>query len=317
MKIIHGAKAGVILWVAVFLLSCAATEDVRILDRENRQNAAQLNRLQEEVETLQSQVSSLQKESRQGREAMSKEDSTLRADLLLRIENLESELRMLTAGVEEYKDFAKKPSKEIDRLKEDLAFRTKILEERSRTLEEKDKALEERARVFEENNREMEARIKAVEDHSKQVDNRLDQATLKPSESEKASDEKASPTGAGNLYREAYDAYQKGDMEEARRRFETFMKQYPNTELSDNAQFWIGETYYQKKDYEKAILEYEKVIVTYPEGEKVSSALFKQGLAFLELGDRTNGKNLLKRVMERYPQSDQADMAKKRLETLQ
>jgi len=137
MKTTHGAKAGVILWIAMFLLSCAATEDVRILDRENRQNASQLNRLQKDMETLQSHLSSLQKESQREREAMSKEDSTLRADLLLRIENLESEMRMLTAGVEEYKDFAKKPSKEMDRLKEDLAFRTKILEERSRTLEEK------------------------------------------------------------------------------------------------------------------------------------------------------------------------------------
>jgi tol-pal system protein YbgF len=90
----------------------------------------------------------------------------------------------------------------------------------------------------------------------------------------------------------------------------------PCTELSDNAQFWVGKTYYQKKDFEKAILEYEKVIVKYPEGDKVSAALFKQALAFSDLGDKTNARNLLKRVIERYPQSDQADMAKKRLEAL-
>ena len=34
----------------------------------------------------------------------------------------------------------------------------------------------------------------------------------------------------------------------------------PDTGLSGNAQFWIGETYYQKRDFEKAILEYEQVI---------------------------------------------------------
>jgi len=303
MKTTHSAKAGVILWIAVFLLSCAATEDVRILDQESRQNASQLNKLQKDMETLQGDLSSLRKESKQEREAMSKEGSASRADLLLRIENLESEMRMLTAGVEEYKDFAKKPSKEIDRLKEDLAFRTKILEER--------------ARAFEESNKEMETRLKAMEDHSKQLDNRLEQIASQSSESEQPSAERASPTSASNLYRDAYETLQKGDMEGARRKFEAFLKQYPNTELSDNAQFWIGETYYQKKDYEKAILEYEKVIVTYPEGEKVSSALLKQALAFLELGDKTNARNLLKRVIDRYPQSDQAEMAKKRLETLQ
>jgi tol-pal system protein YbgF len=120
----------------------------------------------------------------------------------------------------------------------------------------------------------------------------------------------------GDLYRDAYETFHKGDLEGARRKFEAFLKQYPNTELSDNAQFWIGETYFLKKDYEKAILEYEKAIVKYPEGDKIPAALFKQALSFLELGDKTNAKNLLKRVIEKYPHSDQAGIAKKKLETI-
>jgi tol-pal system protein YbgF len=123
-------------------------------------------------------------------------------------------------------------------------------------------------------------------------------------------------TGMGDLYKDAYETFHKGDLEGARRKFEAFLKQYPNTELSDNAQFWIGETYFLKKDYERAILEYEKAIVKYPEGDKISSAIFKQALAFLELGDKTNARNLLKRVIEKYPHSDQAEMAKKKLETI-
>ena len=117
-----------------------------------------------------------------------------------------------------------------------------------------------------------------------------------------------------DLYKDAYETFQKGDLESARRKFEVFLKQYPNTGLSDNAQFWIGETYYLRKDFEKAILEYEKMITKYPEGDKMPAALLKQGLAFLELGDKTNGRNLLKRVIERYPHSEQAEIAKKRLE---
>jgi TolA-binding protein len=63
-------------------------------------------------------------------------------------------------------------------------------------------------------------------------------------------------------------------------------------------------------------LEYEKAIAKYPEGDKIPAALFKQALAFLELGDKSSAKNLLKRVIERYPNSDQADMAKKKLESI-
>ena len=169
-----------------------------------------------------------------------------------------------------------------------------------------------------------------MDDRFKGIDGKIDQVASKQVEFEKAAtakekeppgEMKVSPagvpsTGAGNLYNDAYQTFQRGDMDGARRKFEAFLKQYPNTELSDNAQFWIGETYYQKKDFEKAILEYEKVIAKYPEGDKVSSALFKQALAFSDLGDKTNARNLLRRVIERYPQSDQAEMAKKRLEAL-
>jgi tol-pal system protein YbgF len=120
----------------------------------------------------------------------------------------------------------------------------------------------------------------------------------------------------GNMYKVAYEAFQKGDVEGARKKFEAFLKQYPNTELSGHAQFWIGETYYQKKDYERAILEYEKAITKYPEGSKIPAALYKQGLAFLELGDKANARNLFKRVIERFPRSEHAEMAKKRLEAM-
>ena len=127
---------------------------------------------------------------------------------------------------------------------------------------------------------------------------------------------KGPSTTAGNLYKDAYETFQKGDLDGGRRKFEAFLKQYPNMELSDNAQFWIGETYFLKKDFEKAILEYEKVIVKYPEGDKVSSALLKQGLAFLELGDKMSARNLLKRVTDRFPQTEQAEIAKKKLESI-
>jgi tol-pal system protein YbgF len=127
---------------------------------------------------------------------------------------------------------------------------------------------------------------------------------------------KGSSAGMGDLYKDAYETFYRGDLEGARRKFEAFLRQYPNTELSDNAQFWIGETYYLKKDYEKAILEYEKAIVKYPEGDKIPAAMFKQALSFLELRDRTNARNLFKRVIEKYPRSDQAEMAKRRLEAI-
>jgi tol-pal system protein YbgF len=231
------------------------------------------------------------------------------ADLLLRLENLQTEVRTLGTGIEEYKELSKKPSKEMDHLKENIALRTKALEDKENILAEKDRNLEERIKGMEERLKGLEGKIGQLVTKQSEIENSL-------RSKETSVEGKGVSARTGDLYKDAFATYQKGDFEGARRKFDAFLKQYPNTELSDNAQFWIGETYYGKKDYEKAILEYEKAIAKYPEGDKVPAALLKQALAFLELGDKTNGRNLLKRVIERYPQSEQADMAKKRLEAI-
>jgi tol-pal system protein YbgF len=294
----------VLLWMGMSLSGCALTRDVETLDQRTARLQSQMSQLQKENQALRNELSATKTD-------VGGETKRSQADLLLKIESLESQLRSLSAGMEEYKDFLKKPSKEIDRVKEDVATRTKLLEERSKALEGKDKALEDRVKLLEENLRAIDAKI--------------DRLTSKQQETEKSASarEMTSETktaslsrGAGDLYKDAYESFQKGNLDAARKKFETFIRQYPNTELSDNAQFWIGETYYLKKDYEKAILEYEKAISKYPEGDKVPAALFKQAIAFLDLGDKTNGRNLLKRVIERYPHSDQAEMAKKRLDTI-
>ena len=279
--------------IGVFLVGCASVRDAQILDREVDLLHSKVNTLQKENKSLENKIS-----------ALSAENQKLRTDLLFRLDNLQSEIRTLSTGVEEYKDYLNKPSKEIGRVKEDVDSRLKVLEEGRKALEEKNKVQEERIRGMEDRLKGMEGKIKPAEPE-------------KPgSGKEVPSEEKGASPGMGNMYKGAYEAFEKGDVEGARRRFEAFLKQYPNTELSGHAQFWIGETYYQKKDFEKAILEYEKAITKYPEGSKVPAALYKQGLAFLELGDRANARNLFKRVIDRYPRSEQAEMAKKKLDAM-
>jgi len=312
-----------ILGFVMSLLGCATSEDVRILDDDIRRFQSQLNAIQKDEEGLKKDLLTFQKDKRGSekdvatlRTDVNNEMKRLQADLLLRIENLQSEMRALSTSIGEYKDFLKRPSKEIDRMKEDIGLRTKTLEEKAKTSEEKNRVLEEQTKVLGEKNRGLEDRLKGLEEKMNELIAKLREAEKTPPTKEVLPEVKGVSTGAGDLYKDAYETFQKGNLEGARRKFEAFLKQYPNTELSDNAQYWIGETYYLKKDFEKAILEYEKAIAKYPEGDKVPAALFKQALAFLELKDKTNARNLLKRVMERYPNTEQAQMAKKRLEAI-
>jgi tol-pal system protein YbgF len=311
LKKIGWIKVGILLPIGLFLLGCATTQDVRILDREidklylelsalRKENKALENKLYSELSTIRKENSAIENKL----SSLSEENQKIKTEFLFRLENIQSEVRILSTGIEEYKDYLKRPSKEIGRVKEDVEVRLKILEERRKNLEERNKAQEEKIR-------EMEDRLKGVEGKIKQVELEKSSPTK-----EVLYEPKDLSAGVGDLYKDAYETYQKGDLEGARKKFEIFLKQYPNTELSGNAQFWIGETYYQKKDFERAILEYEKVITKYPESGKIPAALFKQALAFMELGDKTNARNLLRKVIERYPHSEQAEMARKKLETI-
>lgn len=117
------------------------------------------------------------------------------------------------------------------------------------------------------------------------------------------------------IYRMAKQAFDQGDSDAARKKFQELIEKFPKSERADNAQFWIGEIYYREKWYEKAILEYQKVIESYPMGNKVPASLLKQGLAFLNLGDKNNSRLILEELIKKHPKSNEAKIAKDKVES--
>ncbi len=118
------------------------------------------------------------------------------------------------------------------------------------------------------------------------------------------------------LYTTSRQLFEAGNYEAARRSFTKLMRTYPESEMCDNAQFWIGESYYREQWYKKAILEYQEVLDNYPDGNKVPAALLKQGLAFIHIDDQTNARLVLKKLLKNYPGSNEAGIAQKKLEEL-
>ena len=283
-------KEWIVFSMGLLLFGCASTQEVKILDKD-------LDRLQSRIHTLQKENKSTKNELSDLKAA----NQELTADLFLRLDNLQSAIQILSTTVEEYEQLLKRPSKEMESFKEDMDSRLRSLEETRKT---------------------QRGKVKEIEYRFKGLDWKTPESSSKLMESERSAPtredlpELRGVSGMGDLYKEAYETFYKGDLEEAREKFEAFLKQYPDAELSNNAQFWIGETYYQKKDFEKAILEYEKTIKQYPEGGKIPVALLKEALAFLELGDKENARRLLRGVIELYPNSYQAQIAKKKLEAI-
>ena len=117
-------------------------------------------------------------------------------------------------------------------------------------------------------------------------------------------------------YEEALRIVDRRDYRAAILRFKDFLKKYPNSDYSDNAQYWVGECHYALREFEQAILEFDAVRRKYPNGAKVPAALLKQGFAFAELGDKVDARLILQELVDRYPQSEEAGKAKQKLKTL-
>ncbi len=124
------------------------------------------------------------------------------------------------------------------------------------------------------------------------------------------------PTDPEALYQSAYDDYLRGNYDLAVASFEEYLDNFPNTELADNATYWIGESYYREGKYRQAIDQFERVLQRYQRSEKVAGALLKKGYAYLELGERAQGVVQLQYVIREHPSSDEANIARDRLRAL-
>ena len=118
------------------------------------------------------------------------------------------------------------------------------------------------------------------------------------------------------LYELNLSIYREERFDEAISGFKNFLSKYPKSDLADNAQFWIGECYMALGQFEQAILAYQNVMKKYGKGNKVPGSMLRQAIAFYEIKDKTSAKLLLNKLIKQYPKSKEADIAKKKLETI-
>ncbi len=118
------------------------------------------------------------------------------------------------------------------------------------------------------------------------------------------------------LYQTSYSDYLRGNYDLAMQGFRQYLESFPETDLADNAIYWIGECFYRQQKYIEAIAEYDKVLKQFARSDKTASALLKKGFALLEQGQRKEGIAQLQGVAKSFPSSDEANLAKQRLQSL-
>jgi tol-pal system protein YbgF len=117
-------------------------------------------------------------------------------------------------------------------------------------------------------------------------------------------------------YQAAFELLKQGRYKEASAALRQFMIAFPDSSLSDNAQYWLAETHYVSQSYGKAQKEFTVVVEKYPQSRKIPDALLKIGYCNYELKRFADARKSLQTVVANYPETTAARLAGQRLERM-
>ena len=98
--------------------------------------------------------------------------------------------------------------------------------------------------------------------------------------------------------------------------FESFIKSFPKSDMIDDAQYYIGESYFGATKYREAIAAYDRVIAAYPASNTLPGTYYKRGVALNAIGQIQPARESFEFVIKTYPTSDTATLAKQALDRL-
>src|SRR5215510_2429809 len=122
------------------------------------------------------------------------------------------------------------------------------------------------------------------------------------------------PGAPEQLFAVAYSDYSRGNDALALSEFRQYVGTYPDSELVDNAEYWIGDILYAQKKYQDAVDAFIRVFDISPKGDKAAIALYKRALALAEMGRREEAMAQLDALVKAYPKRQESEMARQRLQ---
>ena len=125
----------------------------------------------------------------------------------------------------------------------------------------------------------------------------------------------AAGPGPEQMFDLSFQQYRRGSLATARTGFEEFLRVYPNHARAGEALFYIGETLVPERP-DSAAAVYERVVQQHRDSPRAPSALYKLGLLAEQRGDRQAARTYYARVVAGYPRSDEANLARDKLQRL-
>ncbi|HXL01958.1 MAG TPA: tetratricopeptide repeat protein [Candidatus Atribacteria bacterium] len=117
----------------------------------------------------------------------------------------------------------------------------------------------------------------------------------------------------GALYSSAHCLYKLELYPQAALLFSEYVERYPQTDISDDAQYFAGAAWYKAEEYSQALVAFQHCVNNYPQGTWYNgiliapAALLNQGLCLEKLGRYREAYNIYLQIIREYPGAKWAD----------
>jgi tol-pal system protein YbgF len=139
-------------------------------------------------------------------------------------------------------------------------------------------------------------------------------ATAPPPATPAAAPNPAAGMSPSRLWDMAYSDYAAGQWPLAIQGFETYLRAFPKSQQSDDAQFYIGEAYQLDGKMREALAAYDRVVSDFPQSDRAPDAYYKRGLIYSTLNQPDKAKESFEATIRLFPNSEAARLAKQLLD---
>ena len=119
-----------------------------------------------------------------------------------------------------------------------------------------------------------------------------------------------------SAYDSAFASLRSGQYEQAVSQFEDFLRRYPDSTLTPDAYYWLGESYYVLRRFEQAQQIFLTLGADFPRSDKLPDAMLKLGYIYSETGDIPRAREMLQKLIDVYPNSVAASLGASHLRSL-
>jgi tol-pal system protein YbgF len=117
------------------------------------------------------------------------------------------------------------------------------------------------------------------------------------------------------LWDMAYSDYAAGQWALAIQGFETYLRAFPKSQQSDDAQFYVGEAYQLDGKMREALAAYERVTTDFPESDRAADAYYKRGVIYSTLNQPDRAKEMFETTIKLFPNSESSRLARQLLDS--